>query len=89
MNDIASTRTRDDAAFGGLDCFDVAADVSSILLDGAFLGLAHPVFDLGEALLDQIEFRRVGRQIPEPRAHGPDHLPDGRPARHRRGSIGH
>lgn len=32
------------------------------VLDGSFLGLAHPVFDLGEDLLDRIEVRAVGRQ---------------------------
>ena len=29
-------------------------------LDGPLLGLAHPVLDLGEGLLDRIEVRRVG-----------------------------
>ncbi len=48
------------------------------VLDGTFLSLAHPVFDLGEGLLDRIEVWRVGRQIPEPGAGSFDHLPDGR-----------
>jgi hypothetical protein len=48
------------------------------VLDGAFLRLAHPVFDLGEGLLDRIEVRRVGRQVPKPGAGSLDHLPDGR-----------
>lgn len=48
------------------------------VLDGAFLSLAHPVFDLSEGLLDRIEVRRVGRQVPKPGAGGLDHLPDGR-----------
>lgn len=47
-------------------------------LDGAFLSLAHPVFDLGESLLDRIEVRRVGRQVPKPGAGSSDHVPDGR-----------
>jgi len=46
----------------------VAADV----VDGAFLGGAHPVLDLGEGLLDRIEIGRVRRQIPEPGAGGLD-----------------
>ena len=49
-------------------------DVSPGILDGAHLGLPHPVLDLGECLLDGIEIRRVGRQIPEPGVGGADHL---------------
>jgi len=52
--------------------------VAPSVLDGSFLGLAHPVFDLGEGLLDRIEVRRVGRQIPKPGAGSLDHLPDSR-----------
>ena len=40
----------------------MAADI----VDGALLGRAHPVLDLGEGLLDRIEVGRVWRQIPEP-----------------------
>ena len=36
------------------------------VVDGALLGGAHPVLDLGEGLLDRIEVGRVWRQIPEP-----------------------
>src|SRR3974390_820805 len=36
------------------------------VIDGALLGGAHPVLDLGEGLLDRIEVGRVWRQIPEP-----------------------
>ena len=57
---------------------DEAADVSPGVLDGSLLGVAHPVLDLGEGLLDRIEVGGVGRQVPEPGAGGPDHLPDGR-----------
>ena len=42
------------------------------VVDGAFLGGTHPVFDLGEGLLDRIEVGRVGRQIPQPRTRGVD-----------------
>ena len=40
----------------------MAADV----VDGALLGRAHPMLDLGEGLFDRIEVGRVWRQIPEP-----------------------
>ena len=46
------------------------------VLDGALLSLPHPVFDLGECLLDRVEVRRVWRQVPEPGASSLDHLPD-------------
>ena len=46
------------------------------VLGGSFLRGAHPMFDLGEGLLDRIEIGRVWRQIPEPGACGADHLPD-------------
>jgi hypothetical protein len=36
------------------------------VVDGALLGGAHPVLDLGEGLFDRIEVGRVWRQIPEP-----------------------
>ena len=47
------------------------------LLDGPLLRLAHPVFDLGEGLLDRVEIGRIGRQKPQPRTSSADHLPDG------------
>ena len=53
------------------------ADVSPGVLDGSLLGLAHPVLDLGEGLLDGIEVGRVRRQIPEPGIGGADHLANG------------
>ena len=40
----------------------MAADV----VDGALLGGAHPVLDLGEGLFDRIEVGGIWRQIPEP-----------------------
>ena len=46
------------------------------VLDGALLSLPHPVFDLGECLLDRVEVGRVWRQVPEPGASSLDHLPD-------------
>jgi len=42
------------------------------VLDGTLLGGAHPVFDLGEGLLDGIEVGGVWRQVPEPGAGGLD-----------------
>lgn len=52
------------------------ADMPPCLLDGALLGVSHPVLDLGEGLLDGIEVRRVWRQEPEPCAGCLYHLPD-------------
>lgn len=43
------------ATFGGLDCGNEATDVSPRVVDGALLGEAHPVLDLGEGLLDRVE----------------------------------
>jgi len=34
---------------------DEAADVPPEFVNGAFLGRAHPVLDLGEGLLDRVE----------------------------------
>lgn len=51
--------------------------MSPSVVDGSFLSGSHPVFDLGEGLLDRVEVGRVWRQIPEPGACGADHLPDG------------
>ena len=45
--------------------------------DGAPLGAAHPMLDLGEGLLDGIEVGRVRRQEPEPGTGGSDDLADG------------
>lgn len=45
--------------------------------DGALLGDAHPVFDLGEDLLNGIEVWRVGWQEPEPGSGSPDNLAQG------------
>src|SRR5579862_4598100 len=53
------------------------ADVAPSVLDGALLGLPHPVFDLGEGLLDRVEIWGVRRQIPQPGSRGADHLADG------------
>ena len=50
--------------------------MSPCVVDGSLLCRSHPVFDLGEGLLDRIEVGRVWRQIPEPGACGADHLPD-------------
>ena len=47
------------------------------VLDGALLGVAHPVLDLGEGLLDRIEVRRVRRQEPQPRPGLADRSADG------------
>lgn len=47
------------------------------VIDGSPLGEAHPVLDLGEGLLDGVEIGRVRRQVPEPGAGGPNHVPDG------------
>lgn len=47
------------------------------VLDGAFLSLPHPVFDLGECLFDRVEVGRVWRQVPEPGSGSLYHLPDG------------
>ena len=52
--------------------------MSPSVIDGSLLGGSHPVFDLGEGLLDRVEVGRVWRQIPEPGACGADHLPDSR-----------
>ncbi len=48
------------------------------VVDGSFLCGTHPVFDLGEGLLDRIKVGRIGWQVPQPRAGGADHLTDGR-----------
>jgi len=62
----------------GLDVFDEASDLSPCFVDGSLLGIAHPVFDLGESLFDRIEVGRIGRQKPQPGAGGADGAPDRR-----------
>lgn len=59
-----------------MDGLDEIADVSPSVLDGAPLSVAHPMFDLGEGLLDRIEVGGVWRQVPEPCAGCSDHLSD-------------
>ena len=44
--------------------------MSPSVFEGTLLGGAHPVFDLGEGLLDGIEVGGVWRQVPEPGAGG-------------------
>lgn len=46
------------------------------VVDGSLLGGSHPVFDLGEGLLDWVEVGRVWRQIPKPGACGADQAAD-------------
>jgi hypothetical protein len=58
------------------ECLDEFAKVSADLVDGAFLGDAHPVLDHGEGLLDGIEVRRVRRQVPKPGSGGPEGAAD-------------
>ncbi len=59
----------------GLDGLCQSSDVTPCVFDGAFLRLSHPVLDLGGRLLDRIEIGRIGREIPEPCAGGPDRPP--------------
>ena len=40
------------------------------------LGIAHPVFDLGEGLFDGVEAGRAGQQEPQPFAAAADRLAD-------------
>lgn len=47
------------------------------VLDGAFLGLSHPVFDLGEGLLDGVEVGRILGQEEQPGAGRFDGVADG------------
>lgn len=47
------------------------------IFDASLLGMSHPVFDLGEGLLDRVEIGRVWRQEPEPCSSRSDELPDG------------
>lgn len=47
------------------------------VLDGSLLGLAHPMLDLGEGLLDRIEVGGVFRQEPQPRPGRRDGIADG------------
>ena len=47
------------------------------IVDGSLLGVAHPVLDLGEGLLDRIEVRRIGWEIPKACTGCADHLANG------------
>ena len=54
---------------------DDVQDVTEMTPSGfmiAFLGLSHPVFDLGEELFDRIEIGAVSRQEDQVRAARPD-----------------
>lgn len=53
------------------------SDLAPSVFDVAFLGHAHPVFDLGEGLFDGIEVGGIGRQEPEPGTDGFDGVADG------------
>lgn len=57
---------------------DEVTDVVADVVDGSFLGEAHPVFHLCEGLFDWVEVGRVRRQVPKPRADGADGCADGR-----------
>ena len=46
-------------------------------LDVSLLGLAHPVLDLGEGLLDRIKVGGIFRQEPQSGANRPDGIADG------------
>ena len=54
------------------------SDVSPCVLDRSFLSLSHPMFDLGEGLLDGVEVWGVWWQVPEPGTGCSDHLADRR-----------
>jgi len=51
--------------------------VTPNVVDGFLLSQPHPVFDLGEGLLDRIEIGRVFWQEPQPGAGGFDGVADG------------
>ena len=51
--------------------------MSPCVFDVSALGEAHPVFDLGEGLLDRIEVWGIGRQEPQPCPGDADDLADG------------
>ena len=44
-------------ALAGLDGVDEASEMTACVVDASFLGVAHPVLDLGEGLLDGVEVR--------------------------------
>ena len=46
------------------------------VIDGSFLGIAHPVLDLCESLFDRVEVGRVRRQEPQLCAGAADYLTD-------------
>ncbi len=56
---------------------DERADAPPSGLDGALLGVAQQVLELGEDLLDRVEVGAVGRQKEELGASGADRLADG------------
>ena len=58
----------------GLDGADEVSEVAPCIFDFSFLGRSHPVFDLGEGLLDGVEVWRVWRQEQETGANGSDGL---------------
>jgi len=47
------------------DGIDGSAEVAPGIFDRPFLGVAHPVSDPGECLLDRVEVGRIGRQAAE------------------------
>ena len=44
-------------ALAGLDGVDEASEMTACVVDASILGVAHPVLDLGEGLLDRVEVR--------------------------------
>lgn len=52
--------------------------MSPCVLDGSFLGVSHPVLDLGEGLFDRIEVWRIGWKEPESGTGRLDGLTDSR-----------
>lgn len=53
-------------ALAGLDGVEERTELLPSVRHRALLGVAHPVFDLGEGLLDRIEVRRVPGYAPGP-----------------------
>lgn len=50
------------------------------VIDRTLLGVAHPVFDFGDGLLDRVEVGGVGRQESEMGVGAADGVADGRNA---------
>jgi hypothetical protein len=68
-----------DKIVAALDCGDGFEDVADGVADGILAaggGLAEPVLELGEKLLDRVEVWRVFREQEEPGAGGADGAPD-------------